>query len=101
MIYFMDKYSENRKYSIIDIDTKEFLDTMKKNNEKGLCFNKFKTDFVFDGDIKDLNVGDKINIDGIDMIITQIGKACYQNECELYKKSRTSCKLKENVAFAK
>lgn len=97
----MDKCSENRKYSIIDIETKKFLDKMKKNNEKGLCFPKFKADYIFNGSIKDLNVGDIINIDGIDMIITQIGKGCYSNECELYKKNGNSCELKENVAFAK
>lgn len=97
----MDKCNENRKYSIIDIDTKNFFDKMKKNNAKGLCFQKFKADYIFNGDIKNLNVGDKVNICGIDMIITQIGKGCYPNECELYKKNGIPCKLKENVVFAK
>lgn len=97
----MDKCSENRKYSIIDIDTKKFLETMKNTNGKGLCFAKFKADYIFNGNIKDLNVGDKINIDGIDMIITQIGKGCYPNDCELYIENGVPCILKENVAFAK
>lgn len=97
----MNKHEENRKYSIIDSETKEYLDDVKNNGISGLCFNKFKADFVFDSKIKDLKISDKICIDGIEMIITKIGKECYPSNCELFKRYNKTCKLKDGVAFAK
>lgn len=101
MVNNLKDYVKEKKYSIIDKKTKMYLDNVKKSSIQGLCFNKFKADFVFDGNIKYLNVGDTIYINGIKMIITKIGKGCYPMDCDFFKKNSKFCELKNGIAFAK
>lgn len=96
-----DKHTAERKYSLIDKKTYEYIESEKKKGTSALCFYKFKADFIIDNDIKNLKVDDEIEVNGILMKITKIGKACYPNECDLYKKTGKECFLTTGVAFAK
>lgn len=96
-----EKHTGERKYSIIDKKTFEYLSREKKKGTNALCFNKFKADFVIDTDIQNLKVGDEIEINGTLIKITKIGKDCYPNDCDLYKETGKTCCLTTGVVFAK
>ena len=94
----MEKHSNNRKYSLIDKDVFEWQEKMKIT-EKGLCIKKFKADFII-SDLKKYKLGDEIIINNEKCHITEVGKRCFPNDCDLYKEQSSSCKLKDGVAFA-
>ena len=57
-----DKHSENRKYSIIDKDVFDWLNSAKEKGINGLCFKKFKADFIIEGFLKNYKEGDEIEL---------------------------------------
>lgn len=98
---YKEKHTSERKYSLIDKKTNEYLVDAKKHDIIGLCFEKFKADYIVDMDIQKLKVGDEIKVDDTLMIITKVGKNCYPSDCGLYKMDGKACRLATNVAFAK
>ena len=95
-----EKHSENRKYSIIDKDVFVWLNSAKKKGIDGLCFNKFKADFIIDGFIKNYKKDDEIELNGEVYHIKILGKKCFGKECGLFNQMNKACSLKVGVGFA-
>lgn len=94
----MEKHSSNRKYSLIDKEVFDWQEKIKALG-KGLCTKKFKADVVVDG-LSKYKLGDEIIINNEKCHITEVGKRCFFNECDLYRENSSSCKLKDGIAFA-
>lgn len=93
-----EKYSSNRKYSLIDKDVFDWQENVKALS-KGLCIKKFRADVVVEG-LNKYKLGDEITINNEKCHITEVGKKCFYDECDLYRENSSSCKLKDGVAFA-
>ncbi|MBA4347854.1 MAG: MOSC domain-containing protein [Clostridiales bacterium] len=66
----------------------------------GLCTAKFAANIVSEGvDYSELRVGTRITIGTCELIITRVGKPCYE-ACTLAQTGKT-CLLPQNCAFAR
>jgi len=85
-----------RGISFISLEGK---DRLTDDKVKGFCHNRFKANFIFNNiDVKDLTIGQSLQIGKAIIKITKVGKECI-SECPIVKDCNVSCKLNNQVFF--
>ena len=85
----------------VSITSAEIKDWMNKEEEKGLCFNKFKENITLEGiPLEALKIGDVLEIGQVQLGLTECNKDCYADSCQL-SPSKMPCKLIHSEIFAK
>lgn len=85
----------------VSITSAEIKDWMDKEEEKGLCFNKFKENITIEGiDFETLKIGHILKIGQVSLELTECGKDCHGDPCQL-PPTKMPCKLIYSEIFAK
>ena len=85
----------------VSITSAEIKDWMNKEEEKGLCFNKFKENITLEGiPLEALKIGDVLEIGQVQLGLTECNKDCHADSCQL-PRSKMPCKLIHSEIFAK
>lgn len=91
--------TENSQIRILSANVRDWIDT---ENIRGLCFSRFNEHIVIETDSDELSaptVGKVIEIEGIKLEITGVGKGCF-SECEREQK-HLGCMLRDHCIYAK
>ncbi len=87
----------SRQVSILSLHTKKSLEN---HRDKGLCIPRFYANLIIDGlDEEKIHIGQKIQLGGAILEISQIGKECFDN-CPMVQEGER-CPLARKIIFAK
>lgn len=86
-----------RQITLLDLNLKYW---MLKQEQKGLCFDKFKENITITGlDFDDIKPGDKLGVGRVELQITDWKKKCYPKECSIFPKVNP-CPFPKGCLFA-
>ena len=84
----------------VTLQRKELKDWIEQEQQKGLCFEKFKGNIVVEGlCLEALKADSILRIGQVRLKITGSTKGCYPKECDIFKEKET-CRILQECAFA-
>ncbi len=99
-----ERASTNRQITLI---SKPALDWMASEGSKSICGTKFKANLHIDTTLKDLKIGDRVQIKGNEIDtgfpvieITGVGKKCYPDICKAFDSDKI-CILQDEIRFGR